>query len=164
MTIKRTLAFALALTTAAVVAASAVAGPITKQNGDKPVFTSFTSICAVPGYVDYGLCGGSTTTFAGVAGRIDAVQSKPGRYNLDFAFTGLTPGVAYRLYGNDGRFFEIGVVTANEAGSAAFSFQTTAPAGLGFDLNTLVGDYTVVTSFWSNQLLAQGADGLLYVP
>ena len=37
---------------------TAVAGPVTQQNGKTPVFNAFTSICAVPGYVNYGNCAG----------------------------------------------------------------------------------------------------------
>ena len=80
--------------------ASANAAPLTKQNGRSPASTSFTSICAVSGFVGYGLCNGDATTFAGVKGRINAVQPKPGVYNLDFTFTNLVPGLSYRLYGN----------------------------------------------------------------
>ena len=36
----------------------AVAAPVTQQNGKAPVFKAFTSICAVPGYVNYGNCAG----------------------------------------------------------------------------------------------------------
>jgi hypothetical protein len=162
---KRLVCAVLVLTGVLTTAAGAGAGgPITKQNGSVPVFASFTSICAVPGYVDYGNCEGSTGTFANVAGRIDAVQSKLGRYNLDFSFTGLTPGYRYQLHGNDGAFFLIGATAADDSGAVRFSFQTTAPVGLGFDLNTVGGDVTIVTSYWSGQLLAKRADGTLYVP
>lgn len=160
---KRLVCAVLVLTGAFTTAAGA-GGPITKQNGGAPAFASFTSICAVPGYVDYGNCGGSTQTFANVAGRIDAVQVKLGRYNLDFAFSGLTPGVSYQLHGNNGGFFLIGATAADASGAVRFSLQTTAPVGLGFDLNTVLGDVTIVTSYWSNQLLAKRADGTLYVP
>ncbi len=81
-----------------VAAAPSHAGPITKQNGAKPAFNAFTSICAVPGYADYGLCGGDATAFAQVKGKMNAIQAKQGRYNLDFTFTNLTPGVEYRLW------------------------------------------------------------------
>jgi hypothetical protein len=76
-----------------VAAGPSFAGPITKQNGQKPAFDAFTSICAVPGYANYGLCGGDATRFTGIKGKMNAVQPKQGRYNLDFTFTGLTPGV-----------------------------------------------------------------------
>ena len=55
-----------ALTAVAIVATLAFAGavqagpPVTKQNGQKPVISAFTPICAVPGYANYGFCGGQT--------------------------------------------------------------------------------------------------------
>lgn len=163
---KRTsrLALAAAIVGAALLVAPAFAGgPVTKQNGSTPAFDAFTSICAVPGYASYGNCGGDVTTYTNVSGRIDAVQPKPGRYNLNFTFRNLTPGVSYRLWGTAGSgFFEIGTTAADDSGVASFSYQTTSPVGLGFDLNIVNGDVTVVTSYWSGQLLAMNPDGTLY--
>lgn len=161
------------LATIGLVAALALAataqggGPVTKQNGSAPVIAAFTSICAVPGYADYGLCGGSTSTFAGVGGKINAVQPKPGRYNLDFSFSGLTPGVSYRLWSTrnavpfGGVWSEVGRGAADASGSISFKLQTTDPAGLGFDLNTLEGDTTIVTTWWSGQKLKVNPDSSL---
>lgn len=142
-------------------------GPVTKQNGSVPVISAFTSICAVPGYLDYGLCGGDATRFTDVGGKMNAVQPKPGTYNLDFSFTNLTPGVEYRLWATreggmpSGQYHEVGRMLADEAGSLQFKFQTDAPEGLGFDLNTINGDITIVTSWWSGQELVVKADGTL---
>ena len=106
------------------------------------------------------------TRYTNVQGRINAIQAKPGRYNLDFTFTNLTPGEVYRLWGNNGSFFKIAKAVADASGSISFSYQTTAPAGLGFDLNRLRGgldvdEVTVVTSYWSNQLLTVLPDGTI---
>ena len=158
---------AVAILAALAMAAAAQAGPITKQNGSASVIEAFTSICAVPGYADYGLCGGSTSTFAGVGGKLNAVQPKAGRYNLEFSFSGLTPGVSYRLWSTrdavpfGGSWSEVGRGAADEAGSISFVLQTTDPAGLGFDLNTLEGDTTIVTSWWSGQTLNVNQDSTL---
>ncbi len=84
--------------TLTLVGSALAGGPVTKQNGSKPVIEKFTSICAVAGYAGYGLCGGSTNTFSGVGGKMNAVQPKSGTYNLDFSFSGLTPGTEYRLW------------------------------------------------------------------
>lgn len=163
---KRTghLALAAAMIGAALMVAPAFAGgPVTKQNGATPAFDAFTSICAVSGYASYGNCGGDVTTYTNVSGRIDAVQAKQGRYNLNFTFRNLTPGVIYRLWGTYGSgFFEIGTTVADDSGVVQFSYQTTSPVGLGFDLNIFHGDVTVVTSYWSGQLLAMNPDGTLY--
>ncbi len=157
--------------------AAADAAPLTKQNGRSPASTSFTSICAVSGFVSYGLCNGDPTTFAGVKGRINAVQPKVGVYNLDFTFTNLVPGLSYRLYGNRSGltptpgvvigFFPIAKTIAGAEGTAEFSYQTTSPADLGFDLNVASspldpGDVTVVTSWWSKQWLERNSDTTLY--
>ncbi|HYK07456.1 MAG TPA: hypothetical protein VEW11_06770 [Gaiellaceae bacterium] len=151
------------LATLAFAGASQAGGPVTKQNGSKSVIEKFTPICAVPGYANYGLCGGSTTTFSGVGGKMNAVQPKPGIYNLDFSFSGLTPGTEYRLWSTrDAHLWvEVGRMVANEAGSVAYSMQTTSPLGLGFDLNTIIGDITIVTSWWSGQKLVVNADTTL---
>jgi hypothetical protein len=163
-------------TTAGAVAGS---GPITKQNGSDPVFTSFTSICAVPGYLNYGLCGGSATTFANVTGRIDAVQPKVGSWNLTLSYAHLQPGALYRLWGNrsglpptsgdNSGFFAIATAPAALDGTVKFDYTTTSPTNLGFDLNVLsnpndVNGITLVTSYWSNQWLQVKTGGLLYVP
>jgi hypothetical protein len=154
---------------ACVFAAAAFAGgPITKQNGNSPAFANFTSICTLPGFISYGFCNGDATTFTNVKGRIDAVQPKVGQYNLDLTFTNLTPGAPYRLWGNNGSFFVIGAALANASGTLKFSYQTSSPGGLGFDLNRILdstvngpGDVTVVTSYWSHQLLRVNPDTTL---
>ena len=89
--------------------------------------------------IGYGFCGGDATTFSNVTSKLNAVQSKAGRYTLDFSFGNLIPAVEYRLWGTRDRFswFAIGTVATSESGSVKFSFQTTEPAGLGFDLNTV---------------------------
>lgn len=164
----------------AVPVASPAGGPITKQNGQMPVFDDFTPICAVPGYANYGNCGGSTTTYANVRGRINAVQPKPDVWNLGLSFSGLQPGAYYKLWGNrrpdapvqgviEG-FFAIAVGVADADGRLAFSYRTSDPASLGFDLNVLshaddFGGITVTTSYWSSQAIqVLNADGTLYVP
>ena len=91
-----------ALTAVAIVAtltlvgSAQAGGPVTKQNGSSPVL-NFTPICAVAGYADYGLCGGLTSTFSGVGGKLNAIQPKLGTYNLEFVFSGLTPATEYNL-------------------------------------------------------------------
>ena len=158
VTIAATLTFA---------AASQAGPPVTKQNGQKPAISNFTSICAVPGYADYGLCGGQTTAFSDVRGKMNAVQAKPGRYNLGFSFSGLTPGTEYRLWSTrdavpfGGTWTEVGRAFADAGGSVEFSLQTTAPGGLGFDLNTVEGNTTIVTSWWSGQKLVVNPDSSL---
>jgi hypothetical protein len=153
-------------------------GPITKQNGSTPVFKDFTSICAVPGYANYGNCGGDPTTYTNITGRINAVQAKVGVWNLGLSFTHLQPGASYKLWGNRTTavsgtvtgFFPIATVVAALDGTARFSYQTTDPSNLGFDLNILYdqSDYygiTVVTSYWSSQnIQVLNASGDLYVP
>ncbi|HEY1366301.1 MAG TPA: hypothetical protein VGF23_04275 [Gaiellaceae bacterium] len=158
------------------VAASVAAGggPGTKQNGSNPLFKDFTSICSVPGYLDYGHCNGDPTTFTNITGRINAVQAKTGRWNLGFTFTGLQPGLVYQLWGNqlgvtpapfNPGFFSIGTGTAGLDGTLRFSYQTTDPSNLGFDLNIFEGNVTVVTSYWSQQWIqVLNPDGTLYVP
>ena len=163
----RLLAVLAASTALAVAAAPSLAGPITKQNGQKPAFDAFTSICAVPGYADYGICGGDATAFTNVKGKMNAVQAKQGRYNLDFSFTNLTPGVEYRLWATrnaipfQGTYLEVGRAVADAAGNVSYKLQTTEPGGLGFDLNRFHGDVTIVTSWWSGQYLVVNADGSL---
>ena len=151
--------------TAIVVPASHAGGPVTKQNGKSPAIEAFTSICAVSGYANYGLCGGDTAKFTDVKGKLNAIQAKPGRYNLEFEFGNLTPGVEYRLWSTrDGRSFsEVGRMVASESGAGAYKVQTDAPAGLGFDLNTIQGDITIVTTWWSGQKLVVNPDSTLSV-
>ena len=173
---RRFIALATVVSGVALLATSSVAaGPITKQNGSTPVFKDFTSICAVPGYANYGLCGGDITTFSNVKGRINAIQPKPDRWNLGLSFTGLQPGVAYRLWGNqDGAtpspyavsgFFVIGEGVADANGNLSFSYQTSNPNNLGFDLNRSLANITIVTSYWSQQAIkVLNSDGTLYVP
>jgi hypothetical protein len=171
---KRVLSIAMLLAAlAAFIAGGASAKPITKQNGSTPVFESFTSICALPAFLSYGHCNGNSSTFSEIRGRIDAVQPKSGVWNLGVSFKSLTPGASYTLWGNrDTRtptpgvvvgFFAIATVVAGGDGTASFSYQTTDPAYLSFDLNDGSG-ITVVTSYWSNQRLQVNADGTLYVP
>ena len=45
-------------------------------------------------------------------------QPKPGKYNLDFTFTKLTSGEVYRLWGNNGSFFNGAAVTKAVVGAA----------------------------------------------
>jgi hypothetical protein len=154
-------------------------GPITKQNGSTPLFADFTSICSVPGYQSYGNCGGSTETYSGVRGRINAVQAKLGVWNLGVSFSGLEPGATYRLWGNRSAsaptpgvidaFFIAGTVVASLDGKAEFSVRTSEVTNLGFDLNVLQADEfrgtTVVTSYWSSQTIqVLNEDGALYIP
>jgi hypothetical protein len=149
-------------------AATAVAAPATKQNGTAPAFAKFTSICAVtnPDESNYGECNGDTTAFTNVTGKVNAVQAKPGIYNLGISFSGLVAGESYKLWGyhssNPSDYFLIGTGTADASGALQFSYQYTASAGdkIAFDLNHLqVGNdnggygYTIVTSFFSDQLL-----------
>ena len=156
-------------------ASSTAAAPITKQNGTTPVFNDFTSICAVPGYVNFGECGGDPTKFTNVKGKVNAIQAKLGRWNLGISFTGLEPGREYRLWGNqDGAtptpyvvsgFFVIGDGTADLNGNLSFSDQTSNPDNLGFDLNWWPWNVTIVTSYWSQQAIkVMNPDGTLYVP
>jgi hypothetical protein len=169
---KNVITVALVIAAIATTGAPAVAGgPITKQNGKTPVFTSFTSICSVPGFAGYGYCSGGTSAFPAVGGRIDAVQPKLGVWSLDVSFTNLQPGQSYTLWGNQTAappvpgvivgFFAIGTAVAGLDGTVAFRFQTTAPQYLGFDLN--LEGFTVVTSYWSNQRLQVNPDGTLSV-
>jgi hypothetical protein len=159
------------------VSVAVAGGPITKQNGKTPVFNSFTSICAVPGYAYFWGCDGNVTRHSEVTGRINAVQPKAGVWNLGISFAHLTPGAGYKLWGNrsgavpspgviDG-FFQIGEVVAGFDGTARYSYQTKDPSILGFDLNLLPGynGVTIVTSYWSNQVIqVRNPDGTLYVP
>ena len=98
---------------------------------------------------------------------MNAVQAKAGRYNLDFSFTNLTPGVEYRLWATrdavpfNGTYLEVGRAFADASGNASYKLQTTTPGGLGFDLNTVQGDITIVTSWWSGQYLVVNPDSSL---
>ena len=173
----RFLAFLLVLaSTAILVVPAATSAPITKQNGDSPVVPSFTSICAIPFYVNYGFCGGDPLALAGISGRINAVQPKPGVWNLTLSFGGLVPGASYRLWGEQSpntpvpgvvvNPFSITTGVAGLDGKLAFKYQTTNPQYLGFDLNQLADDFagtTVVTTYWSRQRLQLNADGTLSV-
>ena len=170
-------ALVLAAVLAAVTAASAAAGgPVTKQNGNNALFTSFTPICSMAGFLNYGYCNGNAGLFADVGGRIDAVQPKPGTWNLDLTFTHLRPAVSYTLWGNQSGaapipgqaffgWFAVGTTLADATGTAKFKYVTTNPTNLGFDLNTTDPNYTVVTSWWSSQWLQiLNSSGTLYVP
>jgi hypothetical protein len=159
--------------------ATAGSGPITKQNGSSPAFTTFTSICRITGFLLYGDCHGNVATFDSVTGRIDAIQPKLGVWNLTLSFSHLQPGGIYRLFGNrsgitpvpgnaDG-FFSIDIRTASLDGTVSFDYQTTSPANLAFDLNSLSNGNTgsgntLVTSYWSKQWLQVATGGLLFVP
>ena len=157
-----------ALTAVAILAALAFVGTSLaasppKQNGSNAVIKAFTPICAVTGFAGYGLCGGQSTTFSSVTGKMNAIQ-KTDRYNLEFSFTGLTPGVEYRLWATKDAIIpwtEVGRMVATETGTLSFKYQTNAPAGLGFDLNTVNGDITITTSWWSGQKLVVNGDGSL---
>jgi hypothetical protein len=168
------------LATLAFGVSTAGADPITKQNGSTPVFKDFTSICTVAGYVNFGWCGGDPTKFTWIKGKVNAIQAKEGRWNLGISFSGLTPGMTYRLWGNqDGAtpspgvisgFFIIGDAVADSAGTARYSYQTTNPNNLGFDLNVIdhpwsYNGVTLVTSYWSQQAIkVLNPNGTLYVP
>ena len=167
----------LGVVLAASLSSAALSGPITKQNGSAPVFSNFTSICAVPGYVDYGLCFGNPTAFTNVKGKVNAIQAKSGVWNLGISFENLQPGGTYRLWGNQtsgaptsAGFFQIGTVVAAADGTARYSHQTSSPTDLAFDLNKIEGldgfyGYTIVTSYWSNQKIqVLNPDGSLFVP
>jgi hypothetical protein len=167
---KRLLTIGLAtLALASAGTATAGGGPVTKQNGGTPVFSSFTSICTLAPYADYGYCAGGNSRFPNISGRINAVQPKVGVYSLDLTFANLEPGSSYTLWGNatappavPGQvvgFFAIGTAIAAADGTVKFSYQTSAPENLGFDLN--LNGYTIVTSYWSNQRLHVNADGTL---
>jgi hypothetical protein len=169
---KRLLTIGLAtLALASTGTATAGGGPITKQNGSTPVFASFTSICTLAPYADYGYCAAGRSTLPTVSGKINAVQPKPSVWSLDVSFAGLQPGASYTLWGNAtappavpgqlAGFFAIGTVLAAADGTAKFTYQTSAPENLGFDLN--LNGYTIVTSYWSNQRLHVVADGTLSV-
>jgi hypothetical protein len=180
----RFLGFLLALLSTAVLAApAATAAPITKQNGGNSVVVKATSICSIPFYVNYGLCGGNPQAFTNVSLQVNAVQPKVGVWNLEITFWGLAPASTYRLYGNQdpgvavpgvpgGGFFAITSGSSDSEGKIKFKYQTTNPANLSFDLNAFAGppgffggpDYTVVTTYWSNQKLQVKPDGTLFVP
>jgi hypothetical protein len=161
-----------ALTAVAIVAtltlvgSAQAAGPVTKQNGSSPVL-NFTPICAVTGYADYGLCGGVTSTFSGVGGKLNAIQPRLGTYNFEFLFSGLTPATEYKLLATldavpfGGTWVEVGRAVADAAGNVTFSMVTTSPVGLGLDLNRVAGDITITTSWWSGQKLVKNADTTL---
>jgi hypothetical protein len=85
------------------------------------------------------------------------------------------PGTTYALWGNqDGAtpspyaasgFFIVATGTADLNGNLNFGYQTGNPDNLGFDLNKLNGNVTLVTSYWSQQAIkVLNADGTLYVP
>jgi hypothetical protein len=164
---KRVVLIATFVATISFAGSSYAGGPVTKQNGSAPVISSFTPICAVAGYADYGLCGGDVTKFGDIGGKMNAIQPQLGRYNLDFSFTNLTPGVEYRLWATrdavpfGGTWFEVGRAFAGETGSLSFKMTTEDPAGLGFDLNRVAGDVTLVTTWWSGQHLVENSDGSL---
>jgi hypothetical protein len=163
---KRAMFTAMLVAALSLVGTSQAAAPLTKQVG-KDALNVFTPICAVPGYADYGLCGGDTTMFAGVEGKINAIQKDPGVYSLDFSFKNLTPGVEYKLISTydavpfGGTWTEVGRMFADAAGSVTYQLQTSVPAGLGFDLNRVGGDVTIVTSWWSGDKLVVNPDGTL---
>jgi hypothetical protein len=179
----RFLGFLLVIVSTAILAApAATGGPITKQNGGNAVLLNVTSICTIPYYVNFGLCGGNPEAFTNVSLQLNAVQPKAGVWNLELAFGGLAPGATYRLYGNQSSavavpgvitgFFPIASGISEADGRLKLKYQTTNPANLAFDLNFFDGppgffggpDFTVVTTYWSNQKLQVKPDGTLYVP
>ena len=107
-------------------------------------------------------------------------RRRPGIWNLGVSFEHLQPGASYMLWGNRtsgivsstdiSGFFRIGTVVAGLDGTARYSYQTTSPVDLAFDLNVLEGAFdqygwTVVTSYWSNQKpQVLNPDGTLFVP
>ena len=160
-------ALALALLTTSAATASS-------QDPPKPVLT-FTSICAVPGYVDFGFCNGNPATFSNVNGTVGQSQARRGHWVIRLTFTGLTTGASYRLWGNrdglaipgkiDG-FFPIATGRALFGGVLWFDVDTTNPENLAFDLNQLTSPSdtngtTIVTSYWSKQFLHVNADQTL---
>ena len=52
-------------------------------------------------------------------------------------------------------------MVADESGSVSVQAPDGRPDGLGFDLNTISGDITIVTSWWSGQQLSVNPDGSL---
>ncbi len=108
---------------------TAVAGPVTQQNGKTPVFKAFTSICAVPGYVNYGNCAGDPTTYTDVTGKVNAVQAKAGSWNLGVSFNGLEPGRYYRLWGNRTGSTPAPARSTASSSSGRPSPHSTAPRG-----------------------------------
>jgi len=54
---------------------------------------------------------------------------------------------------------------ADAAGTAKFTYETTSPTNLGFDLNKTGDNVTIVTSWWSSQgLQILDHNGNLFVP
>ena len=148
MNMRRVMTGGILVGALALAGTSQAGGAVTKQNGSDAVIKAMTSICAVSGYADYGLCGGDTTKFTNVGGKMNAIQPKAGQYNLEFVFTNLTPGVEYSALVETrdavpfgGTFTEVGRAIADGAGSAKYQLQTTSPGGLGFDLNTVQGEH-----------------------
>ena len=138
-----------ALTAVAIVATLVLVGsarrpvdPSRSRTGQSPVISNFTPICAVPGFASYGFCGGPTTTFSGVGGKLNAVQPKLGTLQLRVPLLRPDPGGRVQALVDRGDAFggtwvEVGRAVANAAGAVTFSMVTTSPAGLGFDLNTI---------------------------
>jgi len=160
-------AVALALLTSSAATASS-------QDPLKPVLT-LTSICAVPGYGNFGLCNGDPTTFSNITGTVGQSQARRGHWVIRLTFTGLANGATYRLWGNrdglaipgkiDG-FFQIATGRALVGGVLWFDVDTTNPENLAFDLNQLngpsdVNGTTIVTSYWSKQFLHVNPDQTL---
>jgi hypothetical protein len=119
-----------------------------------PVFTSFTSICTLAPYADYGYRPGEKSRFQNVSGGINAVEPKRGVWNLDVSFAGLQPSASYALCATRPRHppspatasasARIGTVVADVDGASVFTYRTTDPENLGFGLN--LNRYTIVTS------------------
>jgi hypothetical protein len=167
-TLKILLSALVAVATLTAMSSVALAGgPSTKQNGSNPVAVTFTSICAVSGYANYGECNGDVTKFTDVTSKVNAIQAKQGRYNLGLSFGGLEAATSYTLFGQSGSFFVIGTAVSDLTGHVSFSYQTTNPTGLAFDLNKNFST-TVVTTYWSNQPLGVidglGSLGVVVVP
>ena len=114
-----------------------------------------------------------------VTGRINAIQAKAGRWNLGISFKNLQPGIVYRLWGNRdgtpvagavGGDSPVATAAAAADGTLSFSYQTSDPTNLGFDLNSIAGPWdlngvTIVTSYWSQQMIkVLSPDGALVRP
>ena len=98
---------------------------------------------------------------------MNAIQAKPGQVQPRVHL--LEPHARRRstAFGaTTARSSRSGRRSSATSGSISFEYQTRAPAGLGFDLNRVRGDWDVdgvtsVTSYWSNQLLTVNPDGTI---
>jgi hypothetical protein len=164
----------IAACAAALALLSCSAAAASSQDPLAPVLT-FTPICAVPGYANFGLCDGDPTKFSNVKGTVGQSQARRGHWLIRVSFQGLTPGATYRLWGNrdglaipgkiDG-FFPIATGRALLGGILWFDIDTTNPENLAFDLNQVMGPSdvngtTIGTSYWSKQFLHVNPDTTL---